>query len=237
MQNQPDANSTISPLSPTRLWRALKFESLSVIALLFGLFFTSGYVYLETFNSTLGVPVSRLGFDSYRYAVYGGVNILIVLTALLIAMASVAVFSTIVHFFENPERPPHSASLDPTSRRYRLAKWLEKRFKRSREAIIASFLISLLALGFWGVWKLAVSQSVERAEAAAYKELLRCTSSTVLLNNMDVITGCVVGESDDVLYLVNKRSEGKDGILFEKRRVPKANISRVTSIKTLKRPG
>lgn len=78
---------------------------------------------------------------------------------------------------------------------------------------------------------MAVSQSIERAELDAYNELRRCVTSAVQLNNLDIVTGCVVGESDDVLYLVDKRNEG---ILFEKRQVPKTSISMVTSIGTLK---
>lgn len=42
MNNQRDSDIAIAPLSHARLWRAVKFESLSVVALLFALFFTSG---------------------------------------------------------------------------------------------------------------------------------------------------------------------------------------------------
>ena len=236
MDNENRVVTGIAPLSYARLWRAVKFESLSIVALLFALFFTSGYVYLEVINSKLGVPVTRLGFDSYMYAVYGGVNILIIFTPLLIAIAAVAVFSTMMHFFENPDRASPSVNPNPESRGYRLALWLEKRFKRSREPVIASLLISLVALGFWSTWKMTVSQSIERAELAAYNELRQCTPSSVQLNSLDLVTGCIVGESDDVLYLVEKRSEGKEGIVFEKRQVPKVRIRMVTGTDTLKKP-
>lgn len=82
-------------LSGIKLWRVVKFESLSFIAILFALFFTKGYVYLETLNSRLGVPVNRLGFDGQLYAVYGGVNLLVIFTALLIAITGIFVFSIV----------------------------------------------------------------------------------------------------------------------------------------------
>lgn len=87
------------------VWRAIKFESLSFIAIMFALFFTKGYVYLETLNSKLGVPVNRLGFDGQLYAVYGGVSLLVIFTALMIAVAGVFIFTSLMMFFENPESP------------------------------------------------------------------------------------------------------------------------------------
>lgn len=214
-------------LSGVKIWRAVKFESLSFIAILFALFFTKGYVYLETLNARLGVPVNRLGFDGQLYAVYGGVNFLVIFTAFLIVIAGALVFSSLMAFFENPNRQKQSSEK-------KVDGWFLKRVRNAREFIIVALVMVFLSLCFYWLWAIVVSNSVESAEKAAYREVRGCELATISLKNMDVIKACVVGESDDMLYLIYKGSEGDKEINFDKGMLSKSNVRSVRSSSSIK---
>lgn len=229
MDMKDEAKLVADSLSGIKLWRAVKFESLSFIAILFALFFTKGYVYLETLNSRLGVPVNRLGFDGQLYAVYGGVNLLVIFTALLIAIAGILVFSSLMAFFENPDRQKRSLEKKADG-------WFVRRVRNAREFIIVALVMTLLSLCFYGLWAVVVSNSVESAERAAYKEVRDCEVATIGLKNTDVVKACVVGESDDMLYLVYKGVEENKEISFDKGMLSKASVSSVKSSSSIKLP-
>ncbi|MBN0357568.1 hypothetical protein JTM63_34060, partial [Pseudomonas aeruginosa] len=61
-----------------------------------------------------------------------------------------------------------------------------------------------------------VSDSVGSAERAAFKEVRDCNVAEIRLKNTDVVAACIVGESDDMLYLVYKGVEKDGSIEFEK---------------------
>lgn len=191
------------------VWRAIKFEGLSFIAIVFALFFTKGYVYLETLNSKLGVPVNRLGFDGQLYAVYGGVSLLVIFTALMIAVAGVFVFTSLMMFFENPNRQNKDFEVKADG-------WFWRRIKHAKDFIVVALAMTLFSVLLYGLWAVVVSDSVKSAERAAFKEVRDCNVAEIRLKNTGVVAACIVGESDDMLYLVYKGVEKDGSIDFEK---------------------
>ncbi|AIB37440.1 hypothetical protein ICJ33_18515 [Pseudomonas simiae] len=236
MDEQKVSNTPASRLSAAWLWRLLKRQSLPIMLLLFALFYSNGYAYLETYNKVLGVPVNRLGYDTYHYVVYGGNDILVKLAALLIFTAAVLVFACLMYFTENPDRVLPTRELGIHTRRYRMLRRLEKSYRKATTPISGALLISLLAFFAWIIWSLAYAQSMAHGKLRAYEEIRDCKPSILQLNNLDVVTACIVGESDDMLYLVEKHREGGE-IQFQKRRVPKDSVRSTTGPTTvLKKP-
>jgi len=204
-------------LKRLRILRAVKFESISFVVILFALFFTKGYVYLETLNSRLGVPVSRLRFDGQLYAVYGGVDVLVFFTALFIALSGVLAFYWLMAFLDSPDRQRKSTSGDSNG-------WFCRRLRNSRVFLVFALAMISVSLCLYGVWSLVVSDSVKKGNSAAFKEVRDCEVSVIKLRNTDSIKGCIVGESDDMLYWVNKIKQDHDSVYFEKGMVPKELI-------------
>ncbi len=219
-----------------RLWQIVKFESLSILAILFALFFTNGYVYLETLNSRLGVPVARLGFDGQLYAVYGGVNFLVVFTAMLIASSGVLLFYSLMALFENPERKRLSSEGRFELFVKKLVGGAGRRLRNAREILAATLVVSFTALCFYGLWSFVVSDSIKRAERAAYREVKNCEVATISLKNTDSIKACIVGESDDLLYLIYKGGELEGKIGFEKGMLSKDSVEFVRSPSSINWP-
>lgn len=236
MVDPKDADTQPNRIKAAWLWKVVKFESLSIMVLLFALLYSNGYAYLETYNLKLGVPVNRLGYDTYQFVVYGGIDILVKLGAMLFVIAGGTIFALQVYFTENPDRVFPTRTQDPTAFTYRLGQRLKKSYTKARMQITAVLLITLLTFLAWGCWKIAFSQSIERGKLNAYQEIRDCKPSTLQLNNLDVVTGCIVGESDDMLYLIEKHSEGKDEITFKKQILPKQNLRSTSGMSTLTKP-
>ncbi|HBO7164281.1 TPA: hypothetical protein L4967_005767 [Pseudomonas aeruginosa] len=209
MEMKDEAKCAPGRVSGLGLWRAIKFESFSFIAIMFALFFTKGYVYLETLNSRLGVPVNRLGFDGQLYAVYGGVSLLVIFTALMIAFAGVFVFTSVMMFFENPKRQRKDFEVNPDG-------WFWLRLRHAKDFIVVALAMTAFSVALYGLWAVVVSDSVGSAERAAFKEVRDCNVAEIRLKNTDVVAACIVGESDDMLYLVYKGVEKDGSIEFEK---------------------
>ncbi|WDU64237.1 hypothetical protein LRS56_06990 [Pseudomonas poae] len=227
MENQKDTNAHVSQVNAAWLWRVVKLESLPIMLLLFAVFYSNGYAYLETYHGKLGMPVNRLGYDAYQFVVFGGIDVLVKFAALLIVITAVAILTCLIYFTENPDRVPSSTTLPPMSRRYRLSQRLSKSYTKARLPVRVTLLLTFLAMGMWSIWTLTFSQSIARGKLNAYEEIRKCKPSTVLLKNLDVVTACVVGESDDMLYLIDKHTE--DGkILFQERSIPKDSIRSTT---------
>ena len=236
MDDQKPTDVPAARFSVAGLWNVIKRQSLPIVLLLFALFYSNGYAYLETYNNKLGVPVNRLGYDTYQYVVYGGNDILVKLAALLIASAAVLIFACLMYFTENPERVVPSRALAPHTRRYKLLRRLEKSYSKATTQILGALLVSVLAFFAWLVWTLAYAQSIAHGKLRAYETIRDCEPSAVQLKNLDAITACIVGESDDMLYLIDKHAQGNE-ILFQELSIPKESIRSTTGTKTpLKKP-
>ncbi|MGF0333887.1 hypothetical protein [Ectopseudomonas toyotomiensis] len=164
---------------------------------------------METLNSKLGVPVNRLGFDGQLYAVYGGVSLLVIFTALMIAVAGVFVFTSLMMFFENPNRQNKDFEVKTDG-------WFWRRLRHAKDFIVVALAMTLFSVLLYGLWAVVVSDSVESAERAAFEEVRDCNVAEIRLKNTDVVAACIVGESDDMLYLVYKGVEREGSIDFEK---------------------
>ena len=228
MDDQKNSRIPVTRASAAWLWKALKFESLPVIVLLFALFYSNGYAYLETYYNGLGAPINRMGFDAYQFVVFGGVDMLVKSSAFLIACSIVASLTCLMTFTENPDRViPTTTTLAPATFRYRLVQRLTKSYTRAKQLILGTFFLTFLAIGTWALWTLTFSQSIERGKLRAYEEIRDCKPETVRLKNLDLVAGCIVGESDDTLYLVDKHNEGTD-IFYQKLQIPKDSIRSTT---------
>lgn len=237
MDAQENTNAAFSKTRAAWLWKAVKLESLPIMVLLFALFYSNGYAYLETYYGGLGAPINRLGFDTYQFVVFGGMDMLVKFSALLITCSAVASLVCLMSFTEDPDRVLPTTTLAPTTARYRWVQRMGKNYTRAKPLILGTFLLTFLAIATWALWTLTFSQSIERGKLRAYEEIRDCKPETVQLKNLDRITGCIVGESDDMLYLVEKHNEGAE-IMYEKRQVSKDSIKSTNGPQlTLKKPG
>lgn len=208
----------------SKLTRAFKIEGLSVIAIVFALFFTNGYVYLETLNSRLDIPISRLGYSSQIYAVYGGVSFLVIIAAMLIALSVIMITTYIFAFIENPERETSKETWLNTKIKT-LGRKFSKRHVKTKEFLIVTLLTCLLATLLYGLWRFIVSSAVERAKEQAVEIVTTCEESTISLNNTTRIKACIAGESDDFLYLAFKGKKQDSYIYYETSLLPKKYIN------------
>ncbi len=141
MDDQENANAPVAKTRAAWLWKVVKFESLSIMVLLFALFYSNGYAYLETYYGDLGAPINRLGFDTYQFVVFrripqtdryrlgfdtyqfvvfGGMDMLVKFSAFLILCSAVASLICLMSFTEDPDRVSPTTPLAPTTARYRL---------------------------------------------------------------------------------------------------------------------
>jgi len=207
-----------------KLPKLFKIEGLSAIAVVFALFFTNGYVYLETLKNRLDIPINRLGFSSQIYAVYGGVSFLVIIAASLIALSIVMFATYIIALIENPESGNNA---DNWAKKVviKLRNKLSKRHANTKQFLLATLLITLLATILYGLWNFTVSTAVKRAEKQALKYATTCAESVISLTNTDRVKACIAGESDDVLYLLFKGdSTGTEAAIFETGLLPKKNL-------------
>lgn len=210
--------------TPSKLPAFFKIEGLSAIAVVFALFFTNGYVYLETLNTRLGAPINRLGFSNQIYAAYGGVSFLVIIAAAFIALSAIMFGTYVIALIENPET---EASADNWLNKItkKAGRKLSRRHARTKQFLLATILTVLLAAILYGLWKFTVSSAVERAEKRAFDFATTCTESIISLNNTDHMEACVVGESDDNLYLLFKGKIQDQNVYFETGLLPKRYLS------------
>ncbi|MBH3440085.1 hypothetical protein [Pseudomonas luteola] len=205
----------------------LKSESIPFAAILLALCIAKGYAYLEKFNQLLGIPVTRLGFDSYIYAIYGGVSFYAALLIGGIFLTLSLAFSSIISLTEKPKE---------TSSAYREKSLLAPtRIRKAKPFIIAALAIALFTLVVYTAFGLVISDSQKTAQRAAYKEITNCEIASIKLKNTDIIKACIVGESDDMLYLAIKTDE-KDGVVsFDKIMQPKDAVESVRQRSSIKK--
>ncbi|BFN27869.1 hypothetical protein PSCT_03024 [Pseudomonas sp. SCT] len=214
---------TTSENALRKLPRLFKIEGLSAVAVIFALFFTNGYVYLETLKNRLDIPINRLGFSSQIYAVYGGVSFLVIIAASLIALSAIMVATYIIALIENPES---ETSKDNFINKIinKAGQKLSKRHAKTKQFLLATLLTALLAALLYGLWDFTVSTAVKRAEKQAFKFATTCTESVISLTNTDRVKACIAGESDDVLYLLFKGDSTDKKAVYETGLLPKKNL-------------
>lgn len=215
---------TADKKTPIRLPTLFKIEGLSAIAVVFALFFTNGYVYLETLSTRLDAPINRLGFSNQIYAVYGGVSFLVIMAASFIALSVIMFATYVMALAENPE---NEASKDNWLKNMltKAAGKLSKRHARTKQFLFVTVLAISLAAVLYGFWKITVSSAIERAEKQAFEFATTCTQSVIFLNNTTRMGACIVGESDDNLYLLFKGKVKNKRVDFETGLLPKRYLA------------
>ncbi|WP_313307425.1 hypothetical protein [Stutzerimonas balearica] len=214
---------TTSEKALRKLPKIFKIEGLSAIAVVFALFFTNGYVYLETLKNRLDVPINRLGYSSQIYAVYGGVSFLVIIAASLIALSVIMLVTYIIALIENPESETNKDNFINNlinKARHKLS----KRHAKTKQFLLTTLLTTLLAALLYGLWDFTVSTAVKRAEKQAFEFATTCTESVISLTNTDRVKACIAGESDDILYLLFKGNSTDKKSVFETGMLPKKNL-------------
>lgn len=214
---------TTSEKTLRKLPKIFKIEGLSAIAVVFALFFTNGYVYLETLKNRLDVPINRLGYSSQIYAVYGGVSFLVIIAASLIALSVIMFATYIIALIENPESETNKDNFINNLINKAIHK-PSKRHAKTKQFLLATLLTTLLAALLYGLWDFTVSTAVKRAEKQAFEFATTCTESVISLTNTDRVKACIAGESDDILYLLFKGNSTDKKSVFETGMLPKKNL-------------
>ncbi|MBN0372114.1 hypothetical protein JTM65_35510, partial [Pseudomonas aeruginosa] len=109
----------------------------------------------------------------------------------------VFVFTSVMMFFENPKRQRKDFEVNPDG-------WFWLRLRHAKDFIVVALAMTAFSVALYGLWAVVVSDSVGSAERAAFKEVRDCNVAEIRLKNTDVVAACIVGESDDMLYLVYK---------------------------------
>ena len=209
-----------------------KFLSLSILntsfllAFLAGISFLKGFVYLEHYYNLLDIPIDRLNFSVQKITIYGSVDLITFTVALLIFVAASSTIAVLLALFENPQKPRKRSTTPP--------KWittLKDRASKLKIAAIATSLLIILALLGYAFWQLTISIPSERANKNAIKTAEHCTQSRIKTNSLDTYNACILAESDDMIYLLERTEEEQKGehIKFKTFMLPKQRIISIES--------
>lgn len=209
--------------------RVVRFESISIITVFFAMVVTRGYTYLEKVDLILGVPAWRVGYDSLIYAIYGGLPFTFLLTGVGAGTALALAFLGGLVLLEKPAvtKPPEK-HYDQNSIRYRLPTALP--------LLLGAFFVGLFSILLWLVMDFMVKDAQKSAITVAYELIEKCSEATLALTNTDKVTGCIVGETDDMLYIVKRISNENDVIKFSKIMQPKIALASSSEPAELKKP-
>lgn len=209
--------------------RVVKFESISIITVFFALVVTRGYAYLEKVDLILGVPTWRVGYDSFIYAIYGGLPFTFLITGVGAGTAlALAVLGGLILLEKPAAMKPAEKHYDQNSIRYRLPTALP--------LLLGAFFVGSLSILLWLVMDFMVKDAQKSAITVAYELVENCPEATLTLTNTDKVTGCVVGETDDMLYLVKRMSNQNNIIKFSKIMQPKSALASSSEPAELKKP-
>lgn len=231
VENDRLAEQASQPHPPTfrQFLRVVRFESISIITIFFALVVTRGYAYLEKVDLILGVPTWRVGYDSLIYAIYGGLPLTFLIIGVCVGTALALALLGILVLFEKPEleKPPKSAH-DQNSIRDRLPAALP--------LLLGAFFVGLFSILLWLVMDFMVKDAQKSATNVAYDLIDKCSEATLALKNTDKVTGCIVGETDDMLYLIKRLSKENDSMNFNKIMQPKSSLASSSEPAKLKKP-
>lgn len=203
----------------------IKLESIPIIAILFGLCFTKGFVFLEHRYHLLGIPVERLGFDIYTYATYGGVSFLVVfLVILAFAVAwllTTTITGVVIDAYSKNNNEKATETLKTTSNKLALSA------SKNINTITATLLSIIFALMGYLIFLIVIKSSSTQAESDAEREVVECVEGTVTLKDSTSLDACIEAETDDTVYLIRRTGISNGKVTFETINQPKEAIARI----------
>ncbi len=194
------------------------------IASMIGACTLSGFAYLEKYYLTLDVPIERIGLSTQEVLAYGAARLGLYLGALFISMAVVGTVTLFMLFFEKPT--------DSTARPSKLPTWISRVWNwlvENSNSVIFVLLLCLIALLLVIAWYLLVRLPLDEGRRAALSQASECVERQVVYTNLDRYEGCVVAESDDMLYLLKRKECTKLGVTFSTLELPKQGLKSITT--------
>jgi hypothetical protein len=201
--------------------RFLRVEVTLVIAVAIGIFTLSGYAYLEKYYNTLDVPMSRINITTQTLLAYGGASISSLIFAVSFAAALVAVPTLVMALFEKPGKTPPT----PVELRGWPARIRDRAIEIRSAFVVVGAIVSIAAIAFL-IYHIALQKPSDRAHRSAFREVKNCTEQTLRYRNAETYNGCVIAESDDLFYLIEKLGyKTKDKTMkFKTIRLPKSGL-------------
>jgi len=206
----------------------LKFESISIITIIFAVMVARGYVYLEQLNILFGVPTWRMGYSSLMYALYGGLPLASLFIAILVGTAAGFGVIFTIRLLEKPSEKVSETDYEIKQR--------TQKFDYAFPFFLGALVVGILSLVLWALLFFVSYGAQKSASKTAYEFISYCNESTLSLKNLDKLNGCIVGETDDMLYLVKRRTINGDSVDFDKIIQPKNLLFSSVTPKTIENP-
>jgi hypothetical protein len=188
-----------------------------------GAFTLSGFAHLEKFYMTLDVPIERVNISAQQFLAYGAAGFGSFLAALMFMVALVGTIAVLLLFFEKPGSDTAKPAMVP--------KWIANahdRFVENQGAFVVVGCICMLAVLLSFAWYLLVRVPSNAGRAAALELASECTVRQVVYANLNQYEGCLVAESEDMLYLLKRRNADSTGVEFHTLELPKSGLRSVT---------
>lgn len=195
------------------------------LALLTGLAILKGYAYLEKYYSVFNIPIDRLNFTTQKITLYGTIDLMALIIAVLIFLAASATVACIISIAENPKNQSASKPLP---------QWMQSladRLIRNRMAISLTLLLIAFALIGYALFHVAVTKPIELAKTNAAEAARNCIEYEIKLMNSEKYTGCIIAESDDMIYAIKRVESEEAPVYFSTAKIPKNRFLSAYSLK------
>lgn len=224
VQKQKEENRTEERKGFNLLKISLINSSL-LLALLTGLAILKGYAYLEKYYSTFNIPIDRLNFTTQKITLYGTVDLMALIIAVLIFLAASATVACIISIAENPKNQSASKPLP---------QWIQSltdRLLRNRMAISLTLLLIAFSLIGYALFHVTVTKPIELAKINAAEAAHNCIEYEIKLKDSEKYTGCIIAESDDMIYAIKRVISKETPVYFSTARIPKNRFLSAYSLK------
>ncbi|MFJ4347665.1 hypothetical protein [Pseudomonas sp. NPDC089401] len=214
------------PLDQRRmvLGKYFRIDAAIFLASMIGAFTLCGYAHLEKFYLTLGVSPSRINISPQQFVAYGAANFGSIVTSIAFAIALVGLITLIVVLLERP-----TTAVPGPGRPIAWVARARDNVIKHRACFAAVAIIGLLALSLFLASQLLIQMPSKSGRASALRFVAECTERRAIYTNLDEFKGCQAGESDDMLYLVQRLQATSDGVEFRAYELPKAGLKAIVS--------
>jgi NADH:ubiquinone oxidoreductase subunit 5 (subunit L)/multisubunit Na+/H+ antiporter MnhA subunit len=207
----------------SRFRKYMRLDATLFIASMVGAFTLSGFAYLEKYYLTLDVSIERLNVSAQEILAYGAARFGSYLGAVAFAMALIGMVTVLLLLFDKPKQDADEPQMP---------KWLAH---VRRQAIcnrgISLFVAALCVIACLLIlaWFLLIRWPSNDGRTFALKQALECVERRLVYENLDHYMGCQVAESDDMLYLIQRKACSQFGVEFKTLELPKQGIKSITT--------
>lgn len=206
------------------LGKYFRIDAAIFLASMIGAFTLSGYAHLEKFYLTLAITPNRINISPQQFVAYGAANFGSLLTSIAFAIALVGLVTLVIILLERPTKTAPGPA--------RSIAWLARacdNASRHRLGFAVVATIGLLALSLFLASQLLIHMPSKSGRASALRFVAECIERKVVYANLDEYKGCQAGESDDMLYLVQRLQASPDGVEFRAYELPKSGLKAIVS--------